>query len=120
MAIALLFLLSATCLAQKPENVEVSIQILTEMNIAEVALDTDSLVAWVKPAIGALETQFANEQARRTIVLQVTLHTDRQADVTIAGKPALTAAEKTSVLKAVDPARSPRSKIVDCSFRIWV
>ena len=119
MAIALPFLLSATCLAQKPENVAVSIQILTELNIAEIALDTDSLVAWVKPAIGALETQFKDEQSRRTIVVQVTLHTDRQADVTVAGKPALTAAEKASVLKAVDPARSPRSKIVDCSFRIW-
>ena len=95
------------------------IQILTELNIAEVAIDTDSLVAWVKPAISALETQFANEQAHRTIVVQVTLHPDRQADVTVAGKPALTAAEKASVLKSVDPARSPRSKIVDCSFRIW-
>ena len=118
-AIALPFLLSATCLAQKSENVEVSIQILTELNIAEVAIDTDSLVAWAKPAIGALETQFANEEASRTIVVQVTSHTDRQADVTVAGKPALTAAEKAIVLKTADPARSPRSKIVDCSFRIW-
>jgi hypothetical protein len=119
MAIVLPFLLSAPCLAQKPEKVEVSLQILTELNIAEIALDTDSLVAWVKPAIGAMETQFKDEQARRTIVVQVTLRADRQADVTVAGKPALTAAEKASVLIAVAPARAPHSKIVDCSFRIW-
>jgi hypothetical protein len=118
-AMALAVAFSSSCLAQEPKKVEVSIQILTELHIAQVALDTDSLVAWVKPALSALESQFENEKSSRTIVLQVTLHPGRPADVSVAGKPALTATDKASLLKIVDPARSPRSKLVDCSFRIW-
>jgi tetratricopeptide (TPR) repeat protein len=117
-AIALALVLSTTGLAQQPKKVDVSLEFLTELNIVEIALDTDSLVDWVKPVLNALESQFQNEPARRTIVVQVTLHPDRQADVLVAGKPALTAAERASVLKVADAARSPRSRVVDCSFRI--
>lgn len=118
-ALALAFVLSTASLAQEPKKVDVSVEFLTELNIAEIALDTDSFVVWVKPVLSALESQFQNEQTRRTIVVQVTLHPDRQADVVVAGKPALTVAERADVLKVADPARSPRSKVVDCSLRIW-
>ena len=107
MTIALAFCLSTAGLAQEPKKVDVSLEFLTELNTAETALDTDSLVAWVKPVIGALESQFQQEQARRTIVVQVTLHPDRQADVLVAGKPALTPAERANVLNVADPIRSP-------------
>ena len=116
--IALAIVFTTAGLAQEPKKVEVSLEFLTEMNIAEIALDTDSLVAWVKPVISGLETRFENESGRRTIIVQVTLHPDRPADIAVAGKPALAAAEKASVLKLADPAASPRSKVVDCTFRI--
>jgi hypothetical protein len=119
LAISLFFVLSSTSAAGGAEKVAVSIEILTEMNIAEISIRQEPFADWVKPIIAMLESQFENDAARRTVVVQVTLHPKCQAEVLVAGSPGLSPGEVASVRKVADAAKAPNSNIVDCSFRIW-
>lgn len=109
---------------EPPKRVEASLVILTPLDIASVAvLDDksparDALVAWVKPVFAAVESQFAGETARRTVVVQVTLHPDRPAEVAIAGRPALKDAEIKALAEVADATKAPRSRIADCVLRV--
>ena len=108
----------------KPKTVAVSLVFVTQVNIASVAVmdekspGRDAVVAWVKPVIAAVETQFAKDKARRTVVVQVTLHPDRAAEVVVAGRPAATDAEIKAILKVAEAAKLPRSRIADCVLQI--
>lgn len=102
--------------AKKP--VEVSLAFLTEMNVASLAIETNALVDWVRPIITAVESRFASEPAHRMVVLQVTLHPDRAAELAVAGSPAATDAEVKDILRAAGAKVAPRTRIVDCSFQI--
>ncbi len=62
--------------------------------------------------------QFAGETKPRTVVVQITLHPDREAEVVASGRPALSDPEIKALLKVADASRAPRSRIVDCSFRV--
>src|SRR5271157_4710337 len=83
-----------------------------------VNIENESVAAWVKPIFAVLDSQFVNEMKPRKVVLDVTLHPDRPADVLVAGRPALTDAETRALLEAADPTRSPRSRVVDGTFEI--
>ena len=104
--------------ASAAKKVEVSVHILTELNILQLVIQTDPLVRWAKPLIEAMETRFRDETLRRTVVIQVTLHPDRPADLEFAGKPAPTDAEVKDLLRAANAKAAPRTKLVDCSFRL--
>jgi hypothetical protein len=98
--------------------VEVSLVFLTELIIVQISIDTDPLVQWVKPVIAALESRFRDESRRRTVVIQVTLHPDRAAELEVAGQPAASDNEVKDLLRAADAKTAPRSKVVDCTFRL--
>jgi tetratricopeptide (TPR) repeat protein len=104
--------------APAAKRVDVSLHILTELNIFQLAIDTDPFVAWVKPLIAAVESRFGNESRRRTVVIQATLHLDRPAELAVAGQPAPSDAEIKDLLRAADAQAAPRTKVVDCSFRL--
>lgn len=104
--------------AEDSKRVAVSIVFLTDLNVVPIAVETDPLVKWVKPVIAAVEARFRDETRRRTVVIQVTLHPDRPADVTTAGQPAPSEAEVRELLRLADAREAPRSRVVDCSFRI--
>jgi tetratricopeptide (TPR) repeat protein len=104
--------------ADGSKKVAVSIAFLTEVNIVQVAIDTDPFVAWVKPIVAAAESRFRDESSRRTVVIQVTLHPDRAAEVEVAGQPAPSEEEVKDLLRAVDAKTAPRSKVVDCTIRV--
>jgi tetratricopeptide (TPR) repeat protein len=104
--------------ADEPEKVDSSLTFLAHQETIYVNVENDSTIAWVKPIFAALDTLFVRETKPRTIAVEVTLHPDRPADVIVAGRPALTAAEIKALLLAADPARSPRSRVVDITFRI--
>ncbi len=104
--------------ADGTKKVAVSIVFLTEMNIAQLAIDTDPFVRWVKPVIAAVESRFRDESRRRTVVIQVTLHPDRAAEVAVAGQPAPSEGEVKDLLRLADAKTSPRSKVVDCTIRV--
>ena len=72
------------------------------MNIAQLAIDTDPFVRWVKPVIAAVESRFRDESRRRTVVIQVTLHPDRPAEVAVAGQPAPSEDEVKDLLRSAD------------------
>jgi hypothetical protein len=109
---------------EAPKKVEVSLVILTPMDIARVAVLDErapaqrAFIAWIKPVIGAVESQFDKETRGRTVVVQVTLHPDRQAEVVVAGQPAPTRAEVAALTEAAHTPQAPRSRIVDCIFRL--
>ena len=115
---ALLIALLSLFATGESEKVDVSIHFLTELNIVELTIEVDSFSDWVKPVIAAVESQFKDESASRTVIVQVTLHRDRPADVTVAGNPALSPGEITALQKSADPAKAPRTKVVDCAFRV--
>lgn len=113
-----------TAEADQPKVVDASLVIMTPMGIASIAvLDEqaparDPVIAWIKPVFEVVEARFAEDKGRRTIVVQVTLHPDRAAEVDVAGRPALTDAEVAAILKVADAARLPRSRLADCALRI--
>ena len=110
----------------KPKVVQASLVIVTPMDIASVAVigegspAREAFIEWVKPVFASVESQFAKETRRRTVVVQVTLHPDRVAEVAVAGSPALTDVEIKALLKGADAAKAPRSRIVDCELRVVV
>ena len=104
--------------ADEPEKVDSSLTFLAHQETIYVNIDNDSTIAWVRPIFAALDTVFARETKPRTIVVEVTLHADRPADFIVAGRPALTDAETKALSRAADPARSPRSRVVDITFRV--
>jgi hypothetical protein len=104
--------------ADDSKKVAVSIVFITEMNIAQLAIDSGPFVQRVKPVIAAVESRFRDESRRRTVVIQVTLHPDRPAEVAVAGQPAPSEDEVKDLLRSADAKTSPRSKVTDCTFRV--
>jgi hypothetical protein len=115
---------SSSSRAQKagdePKTVESALHFLTHGEIIFVDVETDPFVAWIKPILPELEGLFARETKPRTVVVQVTLHPDRLAEIVAAGQPALSDAEAKSVLAAMKGEKAPKSRIVDCAFRIVI
>ena len=89
----------------KPKSVDVSLFIVTPTAIASVAALGEkapargAIFAWLKPVIGAVESQFATATNRRTFVVQVTLHPDRSGEVAVTGRSAPTNDEIGAILK---------------------
>ena len=101
-----------------PTQVESSLTFLSHMETVYVNIDNDPLVAWVKPIFEVLDKRFVRETKPRTIAVEVTLHTDRPAEVIVASRPALSDADSRAVRDAADVAKSPHSRVVDATFRI--
>ncbi len=99
---------------KRAEKVDVSVHFLTEMNIAELTIELDSFADWVKPVIAAVESQFKDESASRTVIVQVTLHRNRPADVTVAEESRLLSPRPriAALQKSADPAKAPRTKVI--------
>ena len=91
---------------------------LADQETIFVNIDKDSLVPWVKPIFEVLDRRFEGEARPRTIVFVARLHADRPAEVFVSGRPALADEETRAVLAAADTARSPRTRVVDGTFRI--
>lgn len=109
--------------AKEPEKsgpVKVAMHILTELNIAELAIDVKPFTDWARPLIESIEDQFKDEKARRDIVVQVTLHPRGPLDVAAAGRPALSKEEAKALVDLVRRGKAPQSKIIDFSFRLTV
>jgi tetratricopeptide (TPR) repeat protein len=103
---------------KKAKKVDVSLVFLTHNAVFEVSTDANSLVQWVKPIISGLELQFQKESERRTVVVQVTLRPEGNADVAIAGAPGLAMNDLAPLKAIVSAVKAPNSKIVDSAFRI--
>jgi tetratricopeptide (TPR) repeat protein len=101
-----------------PRKVDASLHIIADLETIRVNVENDPLTDWVKPIFKRIDEQFQNEAKMRTIVFEATVHTDRPADVAVAGRPGLSLEETAAVLKAADPTRSPRTRVVDCTLRI--
>ena len=117
------FLLPAPGLAaglpqEASQKVQSELKFVSDPETIFVNIDKDALVAWVKPVFAVLDSYFVRETKPRTVVVDVTLHPDRPADVIVAGRPALTDAETKAVLKPAEAARSPRTRVVDATFQI--
>ncbi len=103
---------------QEPEKVESSLRFQAHMETIYVNFDQKSVAPWLKPIFEVLDHRFVKETKPRTIVVEVTLHTDRPAEVVVASRPALSDADTKAVLDTLDTAKSPHSLVVDGTFRI--
>src|SRR5262249_17367198 len=100
-------LLSSPLGAAPPEDedegpVKAEVHLLTELNIVQVDIDTDTFAAWLKPAIGKVEQRFRDEKASRDLVVQVTLHREGPAEIAVAGRPEPSAEEIRALVEAMD------------------
>jgi hypothetical protein len=120
LCIIILSLASAPLAAagQEPEKVESSLRFQAHMEAIYVNFDQKSVVPWLKPIFEVLDHRFVKETKPRTIVVEVTLHTDRPAEVVVASRPALSDADTKAVLDTLDTAKSPHSLVVDGTFRV--
>src|SRR5262249_10506441 len=92
---------------QDRPKVDNPLTFLDHVETIYVNIDQKPLVPWLEPIFNVLETRFARETKPRTIVVQVTLHTDSPAEVVVASRPALSDADTKVVLAAVDSTKSP-------------
>jgi len=91
---------------------------MTDMGNAQLSVDLKPVAEWTKQVIAAVETRFKDEKAKRSIVVQITLHPKAPADVEIAGRPAVSAEEKKAILAVADAAKAPSTKMADVCFRL--
>jgi hypothetical protein len=98
--------------------VKVEMHVLTEMNIAAVAIDVEPFSAWCRPVIEATERRFKGEKERRDVVVQVTLHKKGAPEIAVAGRPALSAEDAKALVEAVHASEAPHAKAADFSFRL--
>jgi hypothetical protein len=116
----LLLLLAAGALkgnaGDPPKKVDSSMTFVGHQEVLYVNFDREKFGAWTEPIFAVLDTHFLSETKPRTVVVEVTLHPDRPADVLVAGRPALTDAEAKAVLKGADADKSARSRVVDGTF----
>jgi tetratricopeptide (TPR) repeat protein len=103
---------------QEPKKADSSLTFQAHMETIYVNFDQKTVVPWLKPIFDVLDHRFIRETKPRTIVVEVTLHTDRPAEVVVASRPALSAADTKAVLDTADIAKSPHSLVVDGTFRI--
>jgi tetratricopeptide (TPR) repeat protein len=101
-----------------PPKVDSSLTFLAHMETIHVNVDNEPLAAWVKPIFAVLDTRFAAANKPQTIVVEVTLHPDRPADVIVAARPALTDSDRKAIVASTNPATSPRTRVVDGTFQI--
>jgi hypothetical protein len=101
-----------------PPNVDSSLTFLAHMETIHVNIDNEPMAAWVKPIFAVLDVRFAAATKPQTIVVEVTLHPDRPAEVIVAARPALSESDRKAVFTWADPATSPHTRVVDGTFRI--
>jgi tetratricopeptide (TPR) repeat protein len=101
-----------------PPRVDSSLTFLAHVETIYVNVDNEPLTAWVKPIFAVLDTRFAAATKPQTIVVEVTLHPDRRAEVIVAARPGLSDADRQAVVTSADPATSPHTRVVDGTFRI--
>ncbi len=101
-----------------PPKVDSSLHFIADSETIFVNIDNDPLVAWVQPIFAVIDREFGGEAKPRTVVFEARLHTDRPADVSVSGRPALTEGQTRAVRASADVAKSPRTRVVDGTFRI--
>jgi hypothetical protein len=101
-----------------PKKVDSSLTFIADAETIFVNVDNESLAPWVSPIFEVLDRRFRDEVRPRTIVFEARLHPDRAAEVFVSGRPALADGEIRALLAAADLAKSPRTRVVDGTFRI--
>jgi tetratricopeptide (TPR) repeat protein len=119
LGVALTLLFTSWASAQDaPKRVATSVVILSDLGIAEVAIDKEPVGEWAQPVFKFLETRFKDESTKRVVVVQLTFHPKAPADVWVAGNPRLSDPESKAILKAIDPAKAPHTKAGDFSIQV--
>lgn len=78
---------ATTAAGDDPKKVESSLTFIAHTETIYVNIDNESLAAWVNPIFEVVDTRFLSETKPRTIVVEVTLHPDRPAEIVVAARP---------------------------------
>jgi hypothetical protein len=117
--IAFTFLLSiCTAFLFSQSDVELQIQLLTPDQIAEVTLDIEPVLDWVKKVYDEIESNLKNEEGDKEVLIIITLHKDKEPTIDIGARPAIEESSIDSLLAGISKHEAPRTKISDYSFAI--
>jgi hypothetical protein len=107
-----------TTLLFSQSDVELQIQLLTPDQIAEVTLDIEPVLDWVKKVHDEIENNLINEEGDKEVLILITLHKDKEPSIDIGAKPAIEKSSIDALLAGISKHEAPRTKISDYSFAI--
>jgi hypothetical protein len=112
----LLTIYSAVAFSQS--EVELQIQLLTPDQIAEVTLDIEPVLDWVKKVYDEIENNLKNEEGDKEVLIIITLHKDKEPTIDIGARPGIEKSSIDALLTGISKHEAPRTKISDYSFAI--
>ncbi len=117
--IVLTFLLAfSTTLLFCQSDVELQMQLLTADQIAEVTLDIEPVLDWVKKVYDEIENNLKNEEGDKEVLIIITLHKDKEPTIDIGARPGIEKSSIDTLLAGISKHEAPRTKITDYSFAI--
>ncbi len=96
--------------------VDWKIQLLTHDLIAEVNFDKDEFRSWAKELTRTIEDLLADDKTNRDVVIQVTLHKDKDTSTEISARPAYTEIERSTFTAGLVKMKCPRAYFTDYSL----
>lgn len=93
------------------------IELLSFEALADYNFAPHSFLDWVKRLGARVDAQLAGDLADRTVLIQVTLHKDREAELQIAASPPLAELRRSALTADLLKSQPPRTELVDYSVR---
>jgi hypothetical protein len=113
-----IFLTIYSAVAFSQSEVELQIQLLTPDQIAEVTLDIEPVLDWVKKVYDEIENNLKNEEGDKEVLIIITLHKDKEPTIDIGARPGIEESSIDALLAGISKHEAPKTKISDYSFAI--
>ena len=93
------------------------LELLSFESLADYDFAPHAFVDWVKRLGARVDAQLAGDPADRTVLIQVTMHKDRDAELVIAASPPLAELRRSALTADLLQSRPPRTELTDYSVR---
>jgi tetratricopeptide (TPR) repeat protein len=113
-----LTILLCSAVAFSQSDVELKMQLLTADQIAEVTLDIEPVLDWIKKVYDEVENYLKNEEGDKEVLIIITLHKDKEPTIDIGARPGIEKSSIDSLSANISKHEAPKTKITDYSFAI--
>lgn len=117
--IVILFLICAN-ISFGQSKVDLIIQLLTPDLIGEATLDKEPLFDWIKKIKVDIEDHFQKEKGDNDIMIQFTLHRDKQPTMFIGTRPKFNKSSIDELTEKINKYKGPNTKNADYSFLFYI
>lgn len=93
------------------------LELLSFESLADYDFAPHVFVDWVKRIGARVDAQLAGDPVDRTVLIQVTMHKDRDAELVIAASPPLAELRRSALTADLLQSRPPRTELTDYSVR---